>query len=150
MEAFLRKKILVVEDDPQVANGLSRRLMNANFDVVSTHSGQSAIHYAHSEHPALITLDVLLPDLDGFEVAMQLGHDPDTARIPIIFITGTANRHITENCGRIGSRYFIRKPYDPALLIQLINSLLARDELAEVRRISQAKRRQPVDSGITG
>jgi len=147
MEPFVRKKILVVDDDPQVATSLARRLSHAGFEVLSTRSGRGAIHCAQCQHPALMTLDVRLPDMDGLEVAMRLSHDAQTAAIPIIFITGTADRHLKENFDSNDDHYFIRKPYDPDLLIRLINSLLARDELGEMRRVSKAKRRQPVSAG---
>lgn len=143
-QAFPRKKILVVEDDLQAANGLVMWLSSSGFEVVTTYSGHAAIEVARSEHPDAITLDVQLPDLDGREVATRLHDDRDTAKIPIVFVTGKADQHFKQQCAAVGGKYFIRKPYDPDLLIRLLRSLLAMDGLEEMRQISQAKRRQPL------
>jgi DNA-binding response OmpR family regulator len=144
MAPFKRKKILVVEDDLQVAFGLQKRLLHAGFEVVTTGSGEGAIYCAECEQPSAITLDVRLPDIDGLEVAWRLRRNAATSNIPIIFITGKADRHFKEDCNDVGGLYFIRKPYDPDLLIRLLKSVLAQDELGELQELSAAKRRQPV------
>lgn len=150
MQSSIRQKVLVVEDDPLMSFGLTRRLTRASYDVTPTRTGRSAIHYAESLRPAIITLDVRLPDMDGLTVAKELARDQQTANIPIIFITGVADPHLTDELESNGRHYFIRKPYDGALLVRLMNSLLACDELSEIQRISQAKRRQPVNGSDSG
>ena len=84
--------------------------------------------------------------MDGREVALQLRQDPATANIPIIFITGVESRQVTQGVDDLRGCYFIGKPYDAAQLIRLINNLLARDELGEMRTISETEWRHPVES----
>ncbi|MBI3464447.1 MAG: response regulator [Planctomycetes bacterium] len=140
-------KVLVVEDDTQILLGLYKRLTRAGFDVLAASCGHAAIECARTYLPDVMTLDVRLPDVDGIEVASILRDGSRTARIPIVFITAKVDRDLRDAAEEAGRhRFFIRKPYDPELLIQLLNSMLARDELAGIQQISKAKRRQPVAS----
>jgi DNA-binding response OmpR family regulator len=143
MQPFLRKKILIVEDDPEMSFGLQKRLSRGGFDVVHTGNGRAAVYCAEFEQPALITLDVRLPDIDGLEVAMLLRRNPKTNSIPIVFITGKADRHFKDECTAVGGMYFIRKPYDPDLLIQLVRSLLEQDAPVRSPEMPRARRLQP-------
>ncbi len=138
------KTILTVDDDIKILLGLQKRLTHEGYRVVSATDGRSAIELARDESPDAISLDVRLPgDLDGLAVAATLQKDPRTARIPIIFVTGSADQEFKAKCQAVGGKYFLSKPYDSDLLLQLLRGIFARDELAEIRTLSTAKRRQP-------
>lgn len=138
------KTILTVDDDIKILLGLQKRLTHEGYRVISATDGGSAIELARDETPDAISLDVRLPgDLDGLEVAATLQEDPRTARIPIIFVTGSADQEFKAKCQAVGGKYFLAKPYDSDLLLQLLRGIFARDELAEIRNLSAAKRRQP-------
>ena len=139
------KTILVVDDDPHVLLALSKRLREAGLDVLTAASGSEALELVQNTTVDAMTLDVaMLGDMNGMDVASALKGDPQTARIPIIFITGTADAHFKDKCEAVGGAYFLSKPYDADVLVRMLESIFGKDELAEIKGISQAKRRQPV------
>jgi chemosensory pili system protein ChpA (sensor histidine kinase/response regulator) len=135
----------VVDDDKSVLAALDKRLSHAGFAVAIATNGMDALSYARSHRVDAITLDVSMPGpLDGLSLAAALRKQPQTSRVPIIFVTGVADEKFKERCKQGGGEYFVCKPYDDDLLIRLLQSVLGEDALDEMRRISQAKRRQPV------
>lgn len=141
-----KKTILVVDDEPNLVLALQKRLETAGFKVTSSVCGTEAFRRARAGGIDAITLDVsLLDHVDGLDVAAALHCDPQTAAIPIIFITGRADDEFREKYRTVGGRYFLAKPFDAELLIRMLDSLFAHDDLAEAQRLSSAKRRQPVE-----
>ena len=139
------KTIVVVDDDADVLLALKKRLRGAGWDVLTASNGTEALNLARNTTVDAITLDVAMPgDMDGLDVASALSRDPRTARIPIIFVTGIADAHFKEKCEAVGGKYFVSKPYDADLLVRLLKSIFGQDELAEIKKISEARRRQPV------
>lgn len=140
-----RKSILVVDDDVRILLGLQKRLTSEGYHVETATDGAQAIDQARRLAIDVISLDVNLPgDISGLDVAATLQRDPHTARIPIVFITGSADEAFKEKCSAVGGRYYLAKPYDSDLLIQMLRGIFGADELSEAQRISSAKRRQPV------
>ena len=139
------KTILVVDDDPDVLLALRKRLRAAGLDVLTASSGTQALELAQHTTVDAMTLDVAMPgDMNGLDVASAMQGDPQTAQIPIIFVTGAADASFKERCEAAGGTYFLSKPYDADLLVQTLAGIFGKDELAEIKKISQAKRRQPV------
>ncbi|MCG8406919.1 MAG: response regulator [Phycisphaerales bacterium] len=139
------RKILIVDDDTHMLVALMKRLSNAGFETVAATNGEDALNHVRENKVDAITLDVGLPgELDGLAVAAALRDDPRGSRIPIIFVTGSADEQFKEQCSASGGKFFIAKPYDADLLIRLLQSIFAEDELGEMREISTAKRRQLV------
>ena len=140
-----RKTVLVVDDDTSMVLALQKRLAQAGYHVLTALNGVDALERARRCTVDAISLDVAMPGaVSGFDVAHELRVDPRTARIPIVFVTGTADEHFKERCSAVGGRYFLAKPYDAELLLQTLSNMLAADELAEIKRISGVKRRQPI------
>jgi CheY-like chemotaxis protein len=141
------KTVLVVDDDRLVLMALERRMTREGWRVLQAPDGVSALDLVQHNRIDAVVMDVGLPgELDGLQVAFKLHDDPDTARMPIIFITGNPGTEFKEDCSFVRGRYFITKPYDADVLIQLLRGVFASDELSEVRAISAAKRRQPTVS----
>ena len=139
------KTVLVVDDDPDMLHAMRRRLRGAGIDVLTASSGVEALDLAQHTTVDAITLDVCMPgSLDGLDVAAALHSHPGTAEIPVIFVTGTADSMFKQKCEAVGARYFLAKPYDAELLIRLLESIFGQDDLAEIQKLSQAKRRQPM------
>ncbi|MGA2172246.1 MAG: response regulator, partial [Sedimentisphaerales bacterium] len=110
-----RPKLLIVDDEPDAVLILAKTLSARGYEVVTAGRGQQAIMLAKAEKPDLILLDILMPDMDGTQVAAALQEDQATQNIPVIFLTCL----ITKKTQRIGSQYydaanraFIAKPYD--------------------------------------
>jgi CheY-like chemotaxis protein len=97
-----RLKVLVVDDDPTVVELISAQVSGLASSVLHAHSGREAIDVARRELPAVIILDLLMPDMTGFDVVAALNERPETARIPILVITA---KQITRDDRAKLSRY---------------------------------------------
>jgi len=86
----VKQKILVVDDEPEAVELIEFNLKQAGYDVVTAADGAEAIRKARSTSPALVVLDLMLPEIDGLEVCKLLRHDPATLGIPIIMVTAKA------------------------------------------------------------
>ena len=99
------KKVLVVDDSPVDLMNLQGILSKAGMVVITAASGAEAVAKARSEKPELIMMDVNMPGLDGFSAVRQLGQDPLTKAIPVIFVTSKdqkADRVFAQMLGEIG------------------------------------------------
>jgi len=119
-----RPTILIVDDDDVLADVLSRRLQQQGFETTTADSGKSGIAKARSDRPDLIVLDLRLPDADGFSICQQLADSSDTCAIPVIILSGMERPDILRRCRAAGGLYFVRKPYDPNVLLILIRQAI--------------------------
>ncbi len=120
-------KILVVDDDPNVQRGLEYTLKQEGYDVVIASDGAEAFRLYGAESPDLILLDVLLPKLDGYQVAEKIrAEEAGSRHTPIIMLT--AEREVEQKVRglRAGADDYLIKPFHPAELLARIKSLLAR------------------------
>jgi PAS domain S-box-containing protein len=117
------KRVLVVEDDPDIANLIRLHLVGDGREVLVAKRGDEALEMAQQERPDLITLDVLLPDADGFGVLEQLKSNPITRGIPVIVVSILQDR----NDGlRLGAVDYITKPIDEERLVRAVRRVLVR------------------------
>jgi two-component system OmpR family response regulator len=122
-------RVLVVDDEPNIVDVVSMALRFQGFSVESAGTGAEAISAVGAFHPHLIVLDVMLPDMEGFEVARRLG--AQHARVPIIYLTA---RDATEDKVRglsLGGDDYVTKPFSLEELVARIRSILRRSGLAE-------------------
>lgn len=112
--------VLVVEDDPAAAELLTRQLIGAGYRTEVARTGTQALERARELKPAAITLDVILPEVDGWEVMTQLKSDERTSRIPIVVVSVVDNPELGIALGAID--YFV-KPIDAKVLIERLNQL---------------------------
>jgi DNA-binding response OmpR family regulator len=120
-----KKKILVVDDEKDVLFMLEKRLTAEGYSVITTTNGTNAVALAKSQHPDIIILDVLMPGMDGGEVAAKLNEHPLTRSIPVIFLTALLTK--TEEYQRnhtISSNITFAKPFDTEELLAQIKGLL--------------------------
>ena len=120
------QSILVVDDDPIIARLLEIELISAGYEVGLASSGEQALEVAQAKRPDLILLDVLMPGMDGFEVARRLRSDPRTLPVSIIMLTATglsANRLEGLNAG---ADDYIVKPFDTPELLARVKGVLRR------------------------
>jgi CheY-like chemotaxis protein len=118
------RRILVVDDDQDQLEALAYRLQRLGYDPSSASSGQQAIEAATSDVPDLVLLDVCLPDVNGFDVCEQLGDAPATCGIPVIILSGLESDDIVRQARSAGCAYYLRKPYDPNVLLTLIQNAI--------------------------
>jgi pilus assembly protein CpaE len=120
-------KILIVDDDPNVQRLLQYTLKQEGYDVVTASDGAEGFRMWSAEGPDLILLDVMLPKLDGYQVATKIRNEEgDAGHVPIIMLT--AEREVEQKVRglRAGADDYLIKPFHPAELMARIKSLLAR------------------------
>jgi twitching motility two-component system response regulator PilH len=115
-------KALIVDDSPTEVANLSGILTGAGWHTVTATNGAEAITKALSEKPTLIFLDVIMPDMDGFEACRQLQANPATRQIPVVFVTSKNQKADHLWAKMQGAKALIGKPYDPG---QILASLKA-------------------------
>lgn len=122
----MKKKILVVDDEKDIVDIIKYNLERENeFEVQTAKDGKEALELAGSI-PDLILLDIMMPELNGFEVCKQLKSNPDTSKIPVIFLTAKENE-IDEILGlEIGADDYISKPISPRKVLARIKSVIRR------------------------
>ena len=121
--------VLVVEDDRESSDLLKLMLQREDIEFLTASSGEQALHMAREKRPDLITLDIRLPDLDGFEVLQLLKRDVETADIPVVIVSVTQDR---QRGLRMGATEFLVKPLDEQRLREVILPLLDRQETVVV------------------
>jgi two-component system, OmpR family, response regulator len=122
-------RVLVVDDEPNIVDVLTMALRFQGFTVASAGTGAEAVSAVGAFKPDLIVLDVMLPDMEGFDVAQRLG--AQHARVPIIYLTA---RDATEDKIRgltLGGDDYVTKPFSLEELIARIRAILRRSGLAE-------------------
>lgn len=122
-----RRKALVVDHDRFQLEILSYRLEEQGFAVEAISSGERVWELTERLKPSLVIMDVELPDVDGLTVCQQIFEDPATCLTPVVLVSGTGRQDIVTAARRAGSRFFLRKPYDPNTLELIIQAVLNSD-----------------------
>ena len=119
-----KAKILIVEDDPDVAEMLNAYFGVQGYEVFTANWGEDGVKTGQTEQPDLVILDIRLPDIDGYEVARRLRGDRRTKNIPIIFLTEKRDRADRLQGLELGADDYITKPFDvQELRLRVRNSL---------------------------
>ena len=120
-----KKKILIVDDEKDILLMLKKRLTAGGYSVLTADNGKDAITIAKSKSPDLIILDVLMPGMDGGEVAKKLKDNFRTQNIPIIFLTALFTREEEyEKDHMVADNITFAKPFDPEELLDEIKMLV--------------------------
>jgi len=119
-----RLSILIVEDDESQIAVLEHRLAKQGYRVSAALSAAAARDAVARQRPDLVLLDLRLPDQDGFELCTQLADHPATCGVPIIVVSAVESPDIVRQARSAGGSYYVRKPYDPNVLLTLIEESL--------------------------
>jgi two-component system sensor histidine kinase/response regulator len=125
-------KILIVDDVVSNVLLLKILLTNEKFQVCTANNGNMCIEQAKKEHPDLILLDVMMPDLNGFDTAVILKKDPETVDIPIIFLTALNNPQDLVKGFQVGANDFLTKPFNKE---ELVMRVMHQIQLVAAKRI---------------
>jgi len=120
------RRVLIIDDDATLAAVLERGLRRHGFETLAATAGEPGLRLARKERPALILLDIGLPDADGLALCRQLVDDPMTADIPVMILSGSDRPDVVRAARAAGCHYFVRKPCDPSVLL-----VLAREAIDE-------------------
>ena len=116
--------ILVVDDSPTLVSGTSKILASAGYDVIQAESGESGIKMAASDNPDLILMDVVMPDLNGFQATRKLTSSEDTKHIPVIMLTTKDQETDKVWAQRQGASDYVVKPPNTKELLSKIEGLI--------------------------
>jgi CheY-like chemotaxis protein len=118
------KKILIVDDDA-VNLKMLRNILNSNeFHVLQASGGFEAVNIAKNDYPDLIILDIMMPDIDGGEVAAILKNDPSTNNIPIIFLSSLIKKEEEQYSSSQDGIYLMAKPFDREVLLNKVKEYI--------------------------
>jgi CheY-like chemotaxis protein len=115
-----KKEILIVDDDRVILRTLEKILLRAGYSVIPLSLGREAVEIAKDRSPDLIILDIMMPDMDGGDVANILKNDPETRDIPIIFLSSLVTKREEQSSSRKHGLYFLAKPINRDELLKQI------------------------------
>ncbi len=118
------KKILVVDDDPTTVKIITHFLKQEHYDVTSSLSGVEGLKKAFKEDPALIILDIMMPDLNGFQFLSLYKNDEEKAHIPVVILSSLAEEADVLKGLEIGATDYLTKPFSPQVLLAKIKKIL--------------------------
>jgi DNA-binding response OmpR family regulator len=115
--------VLVVDDDEVIRRLIAVNLQLEGFEVSTAVDGQDCLEKVAAIDPAVITLDVMMPRLDGWETAVQLRKSPETAHIKVLLITARAQEEDKTRGSHVGADAYLTKPFDPNEMIRVVREL---------------------------
>ncbi len=118
----MAKKILVVDDSPTGLKSVAAVLRN--YEVVTATDGKQALEKAESENPDLIILDVIMPNMDGFQACRKIKKSPDLKHIPIIMLTSKNQKSDKFWGEKQGADFYLTKPCEDTVLLKEVARLL--------------------------
>jgi two-component system alkaline phosphatase synthesis response regulator PhoP len=123
------KKILLVDDDADFVEATKIILENKSYDVAVAYDGKAGLRKVETEQPNLIILDVMMPEIDGYEVCAKLKSDPRYGRIPILLLTAVGEaisktKYTKEMGMKIEADDYIPKPVEPMELVERVEKLI--------------------------
>jgi two-component system phosphate regulon response regulator PhoB len=123
-----RKRIILVEDERDMAELVSMRLRREHYDVDVAHDGEEALRVIRTNPPDLVLLDLMLPKRSGTDVAAELRKDPQTAEVPILMLTAKSEESDIVVGLHVGADDYVTKPFSMAVLLARIAAVLRRAE----------------------
>jgi DNA-binding response OmpR family regulator len=120
----MKKKILVVEDDPNIRAILVARLVDIGFAVIIAKDGRTGLELARKELPDIILLDLMLPEMDGYKVCRMIKFDASLEHIHVIICSARATDADKKLAEQAGADAYLVKPFDIELFVKTIQKLL--------------------------
>ena len=121
-----KKKILIVEDEESLLKLESILLTSKGYEVKGVSNGQAALDALAEDLPDLVLLDIMLPEIDGFEVCRRIKANSATRHIPVIMLTAKKSREDMARGETVGADWYITKPFKSAMVIETIQRFLAK------------------------
>jgi len=124
-----KEKILIVEDEEDIVEMIKYNLEKEGYKVTAVMNGKDAVVFAKKERPNLVILDLMLPDIDGFEICRQLKNNEITNKIPIIMLTAKSQESDKVTGLELGADDYMTKPFSPRELVARMKVVLRRREV---------------------
>jgi len=132
-------RVHLVEDEQDVAELIRYNLTKEGYDVVLSANGNEALRVAREHRPDVILLDIMVPQLNGWEVCRRLKKDPDLAQIPVIMVSGRVEEGDKVLGFEVGADDYVTKPFSPRELIARIRAVLRRGRPADAKEKASLK-----------
>ena len=131
------KKILIVDDEPNNLQIL-RQILNANYSLIFAKNGKEALDAVVKHQPDLVLLDVMMPEMDGYEACQQLKKNPATQSIPVIFVTAMSDVDDESHGFDMGAVDYITKPVSAPIVLSRVQSHLSLVHVDELQKSQRA------------
>lgn len=119
-----KNRILVVEDEESLLKLESILFTSKGYQVTGVRDGKEALAAIAKEAPDLVVLDLMLPDMDGFEVCRSIKENSDTSAIPVVMLTAKKSSRDLERGRQVGADAYITKPFKSVKVLEVIEGLL--------------------------
>ena len=119
------KRILLVDDHPEDLIKIGRRLTDEGFNVSTARNGLEALESANAQDFDVVIMDVIMPEMNGFNACRRLSRNPKTAHVPVIMMTALGNRDDALIAIRAGAKDYCLKPVDENLMLEKISKVLS-------------------------
>ena len=148
-------RILIVDDQPINIKIVQRRIERAGMDVLAAYNGEDCLRVVEEQRPDIILLDVIMPGMDGFETCQRLKANPETADIPIIFITAKSAKEDVLAGLDTGAVDYITKPLEldetlARIRTQLRVQEMHRENLDLIQRLSEMRKTSTIGAITAG
>lgn len=121
----MTKRVLLAEDEPNIIESLKFLLERSGYEVGIETNGQRVLDLIRKQDLDVLVLDVMLPDLDGYEILRQLRADPQFAKLPVLMLTAKGQREDRETAIECGADLFMTKPFANADIVAAVDRLAA-------------------------
>ena len=126
----MSKKVLVCDDEPYIVESVTYVVRKAGFEVVIAEDGEEALKAGRDERPDMIFLDIMMPQMTGYEVCRRLKEDPETRDIYIIMLTARGQEEDERKALDMGADEFMTKPFSPRKMRAKLLEVLGEDQPA--------------------
>jgi DNA-binding response OmpR family regulator len=116
-------RVLVVDDDDVIRQLICLNLELEGFEVYQAADGLDALDKVREVNPAVVTLDIMMPKLDGWDAAARLRSDPTTAHVRVVLLSARAQEADLKRGSRLGVDFYLTKPFDPDELVAVVRRL---------------------------
>jgi two-component system, OmpR family, alkaline phosphatase synthesis response regulator PhoP len=141
-------KILVIEDEPDVRNNLVELLESEDFNVASSENGLMGALWAQQYLPDLIICDIMMPEIDGYEVLAALRKEASTATIPFVFLTAMADKANVRQGMELGADDYLTKPFTREELLRAVKTRLAKQQTVAQQYQAEHNRAQALKQRV--
>jgi two-component system alkaline phosphatase synthesis response regulator PhoP/two-component system response regulator VicR len=121
----MAKKILAVDDERHIVRLVQINLVKEGYEVITASNGREALEKAKAEKPDLVVMDVMMPEMDGFEALEKMKADPETASIPVIMLTAKAQDADVFSGWQKGADLYLTKPFNPSELLTFVKRIFS-------------------------
>ena len=122
-----KKRVLTVDDEKLIVLAIRHNLKLAGYEVLEAYDGREALKTIEAERPDLIILDVMMPELNGWDVLSCIRDDPELQDIPVIMLTALGQDGDVGETIRRGADFHLTKPFEPRHLLEIVQKLLEKE-----------------------